>query len=77
MLLLECTPQLELLHKATVNIFPLDLRHGETGGTFVLHMALVYAPESEGKCDMSDGQRKGRGLDHEMGRAQTSPALAF
>ena len=45
MLLIEKSRQLEALHDAVTSIFPPDERHGEAGGTFQPHMALVYAPE--------------------------------
>ena len=45
MLLIEKSRQLEALHDAVTSTFPPDERHGEAGGTFQPHMALVYAPE--------------------------------
>lgn len=45
MLLIEKCRQLEALHDAVTSTFPPDERHGEAGGTFQPHMALVYAPE--------------------------------
>lgn len=45
MLLIEKSRQLEALHDAVTTTFPPDERHGEAGGTFQPHMALVYAPE--------------------------------
>jgi len=45
MLLLDQSAQLEALHEAAASVFPPDERHGEAGGSFRPHLALVYAPE--------------------------------
>ena len=49
MLLIEKNRQLQALHDAATAVFPPDERHGEAGGSFQPHMALVYAPEQCGK----------------------------
>ena len=49
MLLIEKSSQLQALHDAATAVFPPDERHGEAGGSFQPHMALVYAPEQCGK----------------------------
>ena len=49
MLLIENNKQLQAIHDAAKTVFPPDERHGEAGGSFQPHMALVYAPEQCGK----------------------------
>ena len=49
MLLIEKNRQLQAFHDAAKTVFPPDERHGEAGGSFQPHMALVYAPEQCGK----------------------------
>lgn len=49
MLLIENNRQLQAIHDAAKTVFPPDERHGEAGGSFQPHVALVHAPEQCGK----------------------------
>mmetsp|Transcript_50346 Transcript_50346/g.151616 ORF Transcript_50346/g.151616 Transcript_50346/m.151616 type:complete len:244 (-) Transcript_50346:283-1014(-) len=59
MLLLENNNYLQTLHESAAAVFPPDERHSKSKGSFIPHMAMVYAPE----CEAGFLERRTKGME--------------